>query len=79
MTKKVEKRVPDIRFKVFTDDWEQRKLGELFKERVDKSGNGQLLSVSISQGVKPFDESIRKNNSSKDKHNYKVGRLQEIT
>ena len=78
MTKKVEKRVPDIRFKGFTDDWEQRKLGELFKERVDKSGNGQLLSVSISQGVKPFDESIRKNNSSKDKHNYKVVKTNDI-
>lgn len=29
MTKKVEKRVPDIRFKGFTDDWEQRELKQL--------------------------------------------------
>ena len=29
MAKKVEKRVPDIRFKGFTDDWEQRKLGNI--------------------------------------------------
>ena len=32
MTKKVEKRVPDIRFKGFTDDWEQRKLGEVLSK-----------------------------------------------
>lgn len=78
MTKKLEKRAPDIRFKGFTDDWEQRKLEGLFKERTDKSGNGQLLSVSISQGVRPFDESIRKNNSSTDKHNYKVVKIDDI-
>ena len=29
MAKKLEKRAPDIRFKGFTDDWEQRKLKEL--------------------------------------------------
>ena len=73
-----EKKVPNLRFKGFTNDWEQRKLGELFKERAEKSGSGQLLSVSISQGVSPFDESIRKNNSSKDKHNYKVVKINDI-
>lgn len=72
------KKAPNLRFKGFTDDWEQRKLGELFKERAEKSGSGQLLSVSISQGVSPFDESIRKNNSSKDKHNYKVVKINDI-
>lgn len=76
--KKLEHKVPNLRFKDFTDDWEQRKLGELFKERAEKSGSGQLLSVSISQGVSPFDESIRKNNSSKDKHNYKVVKINDI-
>lgn len=29
MTKKSEKRTPNLRFKGFTDAWEQRKLGEL--------------------------------------------------
>ena len=28
--KKLEQRVPNLRFKGFTDDWEQRKLGDLF-------------------------------------------------
>ena len=30
MDKKPEKLVPEVRFKGFTDDWEQRKLGEVF-------------------------------------------------
>lgn len=29
MTKKVEKKVPNLRFKGFTDDWEQRKLKDV--------------------------------------------------
>ena len=29
MTKENEKRVPKLRFKGFTDDWEQRKLNEV--------------------------------------------------
>lgn len=27
--KKLEQRVPNLRFKGFTNDWEQRKLGEI--------------------------------------------------
>ena len=47
-----EKKVPAIRFKGFTDDWEQRKLGDLYTERNER-GNGslQILSVSIHTGV----------------------------
>ena len=43
---------PKIRFKGFTDDWEQRKLGDLYTERNER-GNGslQILSVSIHTGV----------------------------
>ena len=45
-------RVPRIRFSGFTDDWEQRKLGDLYTERNER-GNGslQILSVSIHTGV----------------------------
>lgn len=31
MDKKPERLVPEVRFKGFTDDWEQRKLGTLFQ------------------------------------------------
>lgn len=36
MAKKVEKRVPDVRFKGFTDDWEQRKGNKIFKSKTAK-------------------------------------------
>ncbi|MCI6237978.1 MAG: restriction endonuclease subunit S [Lachnospiraceae bacterium] len=44
--------VPKLRFPEFTDDWEQRKLGDLYTERNER-GNGslQILSVSIHTGV----------------------------
>ena len=46
------KKAPAIRFQGFTDDWEQRKLGDVYTER-NKRGNDSLkiLSVSIHHGV----------------------------
>lgn len=53
------------------NSWWSSYIGEIFTERVDKGNSEKLLSVSITNGVYPFDESKRKNNSSNDKHNYK--------
>ncbi|MCC4502193.1 restriction endonuclease subunit S, partial [Limosilactobacillus reuteri] len=53
------------------NSWWNNYIGEVFTERVDKGSSEKLLSVSITDGVYPFDESKRKNNSSDDKHNYK--------
>ena len=41
--------VPEIRFKGFTDDWEQRKLGEVFEEYSEK-GHEELPALTIIQG-----------------------------
>ena len=41
-------KVPNIRFKGFTDDWEQRKAGEIFKSVSDK-GYTDLPVLSASQ------------------------------
>lgn len=62
---------PELRFKDFTDKWKKLRIGSLFTESTEKSATGQLLSVSINRGVYPFDETERKNNSSKNKSNYK--------
>ena len=40
---------PRIRFKGFTDDWEQRKLGEVFKEYSEKN-HTELPALTIIQG-----------------------------
>ena len=41
--------VPEIRFAGFTDAWEQRKLGEVFKEYSEK-GHTELPTLTIIQG-----------------------------
>lgn len=52
MKEKEEKRVPQLRFPEFTDDWEQRKLGEIYTERNERGNdNLEILSVSIHHGV----------------------------
>lgn len=56
MTKQNEKdakRVPELRFKGFTDDWEQRKLGEITEEVKGNSGsinNIPILTISAANG-----------------------------
>ena len=40
---------PKIRFKGYTDDWEQRKLGDVFKEYSEK-GHTELSALTIIQG-----------------------------
>ena len=42
-------KVPEIRFKGFTDDWEQRKLGDVFKEYSEKN-HIELPALTIIQG-----------------------------
>ena len=62
---------PIIRFKGFTDAWEQRKLGECFSEHVESMPDGEMLSVTISSGIKNFSELGRHDNSNDDKSRYK--------
>jgi type I restriction enzyme S subunit len=69
---------PSIRFKGYTDDWEQRKLGECFYERQERSADGNLISVTINFGIKKFSELGRFDNSSDDKSNYKKVEVGDI-
>ena len=42
---------PKVRFKGFTDDWEQRKLGKVFKEYSEKeSYRTSSIGLAIIQG-----------------------------
>ena len=72
------RKVPKLRFPGFTDAWEQRKLGEVFSERSERSGDGDLISVTINSGVVRFEDLDRKDNSSEDKSNYKVVKIGDI-
>ena len=44
-----QRKVPKLRFPEFTDDWEQRKLGDIFKEYSEKN-HPELPALSIIQG-----------------------------
>ena len=67
------KQVPKLRFPGFTEDWEQRKLGECFDERSEKNGTevNELLSVTIAEGVIRQSDSEKRNVVSSDVSNYK--------
>ena len=63
--------IPSIRFRSFDDAWEQRKLGDCFSERVENMPDGELISVTINDGIKKFSELGRHDNSNDDKSKYK--------
>lgn len=64
-------RKPRLRFKGFTETWEQRKLGDCFDERNESLPDGELISVTINDGIKKFSELGRHDNSNDDKSKYK--------
>ena len=50
-------KVPELRFEGFTDDWEGRKLGEVFNQTVEyinpNEANLELWSVTVERGLTP--------------------------
>lgn len=54
------------------------KAGKWFAERTERSGEGEMLSVTISSGVVRANSLDRKDNSSTDKSNYKVVHIGDI-
>lgn len=73
---------PDInhvrKLKASKNNWHTKKLNNIFNERKKCDQYGQLLSVSMTKGVYPFNPSERKDNSSSNKSNYKVVRKGDI-
>lgn len=65
------KKVPEMRFKEFEEEWVQSKLGDCFLERVERSAIGELISVTINNGVVKATDTGRADSSSADKSNYK--------
>ena len=51
--------------------WEKKQLGEVFLERSDRGIPGEMLSVTIANGVVPFSSIDKKDNSNPDKSKYK--------
>lgn len=68
----------ELRFAGFNDDWEERKIVDLFEERSERSPHGQMISITMGSGVVLASSLDRKDNSSFDKSNYKVVRKNDI-
>lgn len=64
--------VPKIRFKGFEGKWKKVKLGDLFSERTENDINGEMLSVTMHDGIIKASENGRFDNSNSDKSNYKL-------
>ena len=58
--------------------WKHKKIKDIFEERNIRDGKENLLTVSISKGVVPFNSMKREINSSSDKSNYKVVKIGDI-
>ena len=69
---------PRIRFKGFADAWEQRKLGDFFEERNERSGEGELISVTISSGIQKYADLGRFDTKPSDMSNYKKVEVGDI-
>lgn len=61
------------KFRYIKNAWEQRKLGEVLKERTERAkGDEELLSVTIANGVIRQIDSEKRNTASEDRSNYKI-------
>lgn len=77
MFPKIGETTPQVRFKGFEGDWVEKYIGECFFERKERSGKGEMISVTINSGVRKAKELDRTVHIS-DTSNYKVVREGDI-
>lgn len=68
---------PKSRFTGFSDIWRTQTIGDCFSERKERSGEGEMISVTINSGIrkaKELDRTVHINDTSK----YKVVRKGDI-
>ena len=74
--------VPEVRFPEFTDEWEQRKLGEVFEQTsnfVNPNQNDiELWSLTVEDGLTPKSERYEREYLVKKENNYKEVRPGDI-
>ena len=69
---------PRVRFKGFEGEWEKVRLGDCFIERIENNIYGEMLSVTINNGIIKASDNGRFDNSNNDKSKYKVVRVGDI-
>lgn len=69
---------PKLRFKGFDQPWKEDIIGNLFSERIERDANGEMLSVSMRNGVIKASDNGKADSSSDDKSHYKVVKINDI-
>ncbi len=70
---------PKLRFPEFSEPWERVRIGDVYAERSERGAeSAELLSVTMTEGVKRRSDIEGKDNSSEDKGNYKVVRIGDM-
>lgn len=69
---------PKLRFKGFDQPWKEDIIGNLFSERIERDANGEMLSVSMRNGVIKASDNGKADSSSEDKSHYKVVKINDI-
>lgn len=70
---------PKLRFPEFSEPWERVRIGDVYAERNERGAeSAELLSVTMTEGVKRRSDIEGKDNSSEDKGNYKVVRIGDM-
>ena len=67
-----------IIYSSFSLSWEQCKFEKWFEERNERSGDGELISVTINSGIKKFNELNRFDTKPSDMSKYKVVKINDI-
>ncbi|NDV60470.1 restriction endonuclease subunit S [Bacteroides sp. 519] len=69
---------PRVRFEGFEGEWAKKKMGRIFKERIESNIYGEMLSVTMNQGIIKASQNGRFDNSNSDKSRYKVVKINDI-
>ena len=69
---------PPIRFKGYDGEWVKSLLGDIFTERNESNIHGEMLSVTMNQGIIKASENGRYDTSNSDKSHYKVVKVNDI-
>lgn len=69
---------PKVRFKGFEGEWSTTNLGSIFAERIESNEKGEMLSVTMNNGIIKASDNGRFDNSNSDKSKYKVVKIGDI-
>lgn len=69
---------PKVRFNGFEGEWSTNNLGSIFAERIESNENGEMLSVTMNNGIIRSSDNGRFDNSNSDKSKYKVVKIGDI-